>query len=396
MPGSKKSSQVCSAVSPIDLSERAMAPDLSRGVMLLLIALAHAPAYLYGRELDPGGYPVDGSFVDRLVTALETILVTGRAYPMFAMLLGYGLVQLHTRQAAGGRDQNVIRRLIRRRGCAMVSIGFVHALLLWAGDIVAAYGLLTVALAGMIFQCSDRTLLSVSALSLLIVGVGSAVSGLPTFDSQESVLISTGVTDPLTAVGARLVEWAPSLVLQPLGLLGAVLLGVWAGRRRMLEEPLRHRRVLRRIGIAGVATAAIGGMPMALISTEVWSNPPAREAVVASSLHYLTGYGGIGYAALLALVSIRSSRPGVLMTAFAACGQRSLTCYLAQSVAFVAILAAYGGGLGNRIGVAASAVLALVVWGVTVGAADLMRQHQSRGPAESLLRRLSYRRADSS
>ena len=41
-------------------------------------------------------------------------------------------------------------RLIRRRGWWMVAIGVAHVVLLWSGDIVAAYGLLTAALAGMV------------------------------------------------------------------------------------------------------------------------------------------------------------------------------------------------------------------------------------------------------
>jgi uncharacterized protein len=74
----------------------------------------------------------------------------------------------------------------------------------------------------------------------------------------------------------------------------------------------------------------------------------------------VTSYaGGIGYATIAGLVAIRigvrdgvgaRSRPGPVISALAACGQRSMTCYLLQSVVFVAVLAAYGGGLGNRLG----------------------------------------------
>jgi uncharacterized membrane protein YeiB len=67
-----------------------------------------------------------------------------------------------------------------------------------------------------------------------------------------------------------------------------------------------------------------------------------------------------------------------------------MTCYLLQSVVFVAVLAAYGGGLGNRLGLAAIALLATVTWALTVLLADGMNRRGYRGPAEVLLRRLTY------
>src|SRR5256885_17077470 len=103
----------------------------------------------------------------------------------------------------------------------------------------------------------------------------------------------------------------------------------------------------------------------------------------------------MGYAALIGLVAARCrQQPGPVITALAACGQRSMTCYLAQSVVFVAVLAGYGGGLGDRFGVAAASLLGAGTWLATVLLADLMRRLGMRGPAESLLRLLTYGRPD--
>jgi hypothetical protein len=66
---------------PTRLSERALAPDLARGVMLLLIALANAPAYLFDHPAGSRGYPDP---VSQLVTLLQMLLVDTRAYPLFA------------------------------------------------------------------------------------------------------------------------------------------------------------------------------------------------------------------------------------------------------------------------------------------------------------------------
>ncbi|WP_433324533.1 DUF418 domain-containing protein [Spirillospora sp. CA-294931] len=373
---------------PVPSANRAPAPDLARGLMLALIALAHAPAYLYGREIAVGGYPGDGGTLDRVVAFVLVDLVNGRAYPMFASLFGYGVVQLIARRTAAGTGPRAARRLVRRRGLWLIVFGFVHALLLWPGDILGAYGVVAVVLAGAFLRVRGLVLAALVTASILLVSLGGAAGALPV-EGARSPLPSTGESDFWAALGLRLQDWLPTLVLQPLGVAGAVLLGMWAARRRVLEEPDRHRRLLRATAATGLAVAVLGGLPMAALTA---SAGPASEGrlLLAGGLHYASGYGGVGYAALIALITLRVRNEGPLTRALRACGQRSLSCYLAQSVVFVAVLASYGGGLGARLGVAASAAVALATWAATVAAADALRRRERRGPAERLLRRLTY------
>jgi uncharacterized membrane protein YeiB len=72
------------------------------------------------------------------------------------------------------------------------------------------------------------------------------------------------------------------------------------------------------------------------------------------------------------------------------CGQRSLSCYLGQSVLFVALLPAWTLGLGGRLTVAEAALLAVGVWLVLLVAAVVAARAGYRGPAETLLRRFTY------
>src|SRR5918997_4119074 len=135
---------------PVPLTDRALAPDVARGAMLLLIALANVHLYLHGRPLGVRSYPAALDGADRVVAGLQLVLVDGRAYPLFGVLFGYGIGQLAARRAAAGIPLPDVVGLVRRRGLALVAIGAVHASLLWAGDIVAAYGVLAVALAGVL------------------------------------------------------------------------------------------------------------------------------------------------------------------------------------------------------------------------------------------------------
>src|SRR5699024_1071543 len=105
-----------SGAGPLGLTGRVPAPDLARGFMLLLIALANTPAYLYGQAQSGAGFqPVDGSLVDRVV---QVVLISGvdlRVYPMFALLFGYGLAMVYRRQRDHGRSEPAARRLLQRR-----------------------------------------------------------------------------------------------------------------------------------------------------------------------------------------------------------------------------------------------------------------------------------------
>jgi uncharacterized membrane protein YeiB len=100
--------------------------------------------------------------------------------------------------------------------------------------------------------------------------------------------------------------------------------------------------------------------------------------------------GRIGYACLFGWWpwAARQARPGGV--GLVATGQRSLTCYLAQSVVFVALLPSYGGGLGDELSVAQVSVVAVLTWLGTVVLAAVLSAAGRRGPFEVLLRRLTY------
>lgn len=380
-------------------SERALAPDLARGVMLLFIALAHAPAYLFGRSIGVGGFPAEGGTPDRVAAFLLTDLVNGRAYPMFAALLGYGVHQLVARRAAASTIDGMPAYDVRRRGWFLLLFGAVHAALLWSGDILGAYGVVLVCCAGLFLRLRGRAVAALGAASVLISSVGGATGALP-IEGATSPVRSTAEPDLVVAAGMRVLDWLPTLVLQPLGVAGAVAIGVWAARRRVLEEPERHGRLLRRTALGGLVLACLGGLPMAWLAA---GSAPGTDAepllMLAGGLHYASGYGGIGYAALVGLAVVRLRRRGgadvgaaPVVRALGACGQRSLSCYLAQSVVFVTLLAASVGGLGAHLGLAAVCGVAVLTWLATVLAADQLRRRGRRGPAEILLRRLTYGR----
>ncbi|TMR22370.1 DUF418 domain-containing protein [Nonomuraea turkmeniaca] len=369
----------------VPLDQRSLAPDLARGLMLLLIAVAHAHMYLSGHQTGFRGYALDGGPVDRLVAGVQILLVDGRALPMFAALFGYGLVHLANRQLAAGRSWAQARRVLRRRSLWLLAFGFCHALLLFFGDILGAYGLVGLLLIGFVRR-SDRAVLRAAGVGLVLhvvvlVGFGFLTVSAPKEDTPAAM------ADPVAAMVMRMIGWAGMTPTYfAVSVVPAFLFGIWAARRRLLDEPDMHRALLSRIAVIGVGVSVAGGAPLMLVDTQVWA-PSTAISVAAYALHSVTGIaGGLAYAAIVGLAARRSP----VVTALAACGQWSLTCYLLQSVVFVAVFAPYAGGLSTRVGDAAASGIAVLTWLATVVLAALLAPGGRRGPAEALLRRLTH------
>ena len=363
----------------LTLTRRALAPDLARGVMLLLIALAHAHMYLSGQPTGFRSYALDGTPLDMVVTGIQVTLVDGRAMPMFAALFGYGFVQIAAKQGDA-------RRVLRRRSAWLLAFGCAHALSLFFGDILAAYGLLGLALVG-VLRWRDRSLLVFAGLWLAVHAAVITFGGLRIAEFGGATGMASA-EDPVTAAIDRVTLWGALTPFMAVELVVPFLLGVWAARRRLLIEPHEHRKSLSTIAFTGIGTAVVGGIPLALVDTGVWDGAPEVALYV---LHGLSGVaGGLGYAALMGLLATLVGR-GPVVTALAACGERSLTCYLLQSVVFVAVFVPYAGGLGTEVGTAAASGIAVLTWLATVVFAEVLRRNDVRGPAETLLRKLTYR-----
>ena len=391
---------------------RAIAPDLARGLMLLFIAVANAPSYLWGDENSIiGSHAAEGSTADLVAQTIAILAIDGRSYPMFAFLFGYGLVQLYRRQQEAGVSDKDARRLLRRRHWWMVAFGLVHALLLWHGDILGAYGLAGLLLSWWFLDRRDVTL-KVWALvltSLLVVAVllSGAVAVLLSGMSVPEGAPDEGFTLPdptarpdyLLSALERVGIWAiltPSTAVLGLVVPITILMAFVAARHRVLEQPAEHLRLLRATAIVGIAVGWSTGAILAVQNLGVW-NVSRDFDWVFLMLHLAGGlFGGLGYVAAFGLLTARlQARPagaGRVAGALQAVGRRSLSSYLAQSALLAPLLSAWGLGLGASLSSWSVALVAIAVWVVTVVLAVLLDRADRRGPAEWLLRRLAYPR----
>ena len=375
---------------PTSAAARSLAPDLARGVMLLLIAVAHAPAFVDDWDLGPAALNTVAVFVKSLVA-------DNQARAMFVFLFGYGLGQLAQRQYARGDDWPAVRKLLRRRSFWLIVIGFLHAVLLVPLDIIAVYGA-TLLLLTPLVRARDSVLRWTGALTLvpatlLLTWQGVTAQALAR-NGRAFTMAEFMEPDFGAHVVAALPSWPVETLFSTVVVVPGMVLGIWAARRRILDEPARHASLLRRTAGVLIAVSIVGRFPAALLLAGAGTTPSAPMAWLVHAGHSLAGYaGGIGLAAAVGLVVIRiGSDHGPLTTALAALGQRSLTFYLFQSVVWVALFYPFTLDLRDDLGAAATVGVGLAIWVVSILLADWMRRAGRRGPTEALLRRLSYRR----
>ena len=370
---------------PTALRERALGPDLARGAMLLFIALANSHYFLRGSSV-LGGFPQDTGGVDRAVTWAIATFVDGRAFPMFGLLFGYGVAHIVARQTGSAW---ATRLLLWRRSLVLVVIGLADAMLFYVGDILAMYGVLLF-FGVWAIRWKDRWLLIVAAFFFVLGALPSAGSMSDQLRSRRTPRCcrpSCSASSPTGVPAALFVA-----LLGPLGFVCPFLVGLWAGRRRVLELPQQHRRLLTTTAVVGISAAVLGAQPVALMLARVVDPPSDAVLHRIGPLHDATGVlGGFGYAALIALLSVRlAPRAGRVTTALAATGQRSLTCYLCQSVVWAIVFTPYLLDLSDTLTVTTTALLAVATWLATVLLADRMRRTGNRGPFEVLIRRVTY------
>ncbi|MEU4645241.1 DUF418 domain-containing protein [Micromonospora sp. NPDC023814] len=379
-------------------AERALAPDLARGAMLLIIALANVAGVVFAGE---PGLDATPEGADRGLNFLLFELVHARGYPVFAVMFGYGIVQLARRQDASGATPKQVRSVLIRRNLWLVVFGFAHAALLYYGDFLGAYGIVGLVMTLVLLRRGDKfhrivlVLWALAAVEILILGaiVVSRILG----GQGGSAPLPAGHVDSLAAPGYaasmldRVGEW-PMHTLRVLPFIIIAWLGMWAARRRVLEEPARHKSLLTWTTILGLGVAIAGGLPAALVSAG-WLHVNESAASLMLMLHGASGlFAGPGYVAVFGLIAMRVTRPGSVVGALSALGQRSLSGYLFQSVAWLILLAPFTLALGDRFNspTVTGLIIAVAVWLATVLTAHLLDKRKQAGPAEIVLRRLTY------
>lgn len=355
--------------------------DVVRGLALLGSVVATAVVWLHGVPLGAGYRPVGGSTADRVVDATTAVLVDNRVLPVFALLLGWGMVV---------RLRHVAWPALLRRAAVLLGVGALHAALLLEADILATLAVLMVlGLPLVAARARVQLLVVVLALpALLLNGVADGLGGGAGFPDPPA--------DYLLSAVDRWGTWLLGLVLLPfvqLGLLLPLLAGARLARAGWLVQPWQHRRGLLWLGLVGTGAGVLGALPYAQVVL-AGAATPVTTAVYAGVLSSLSGpVAAVGVVCLVVLAATAachrqapvpasaggtgptaprgpgSGPAGVVVSAVTLLGRRSLPVYLLHSLVLALLLAPWAAGLGGRWGSAAVVALAVAVWLLSVAVA---------------------------
>lgn len=392
------------AGSPTPRSERHELIDALRGFALCGVLLANMSAFsLYEQLTETAQKALPTAHFDHIAENVLQLLLTHKAVTVFSILFGLGFAMQLDRAQARGADG---LRVFVRRMAVLLAIGLLHSAFWW-GDILLVYAIAGFALVPM-RRWPDRWLvwggflvaLAGTALVRYWFTATSAKTGPlsrpEVFADALQALSSPSLIAAFTGNAGLLRWWYPlgGLMLVCFAL-GRFMLGYWAGRRRLLQQPAAHVPLLKRILVWTLPLGALATLLLFWQAPVKAALPALNEGAGATAWSAIGLAGplllGIAFGTIFVLLYLREGWRRWLRH-FAPVGRMALSNYLMQTAVCSAIFYGYGLGTGPGYGTVAW----FIVWAALFSAQmALSRWWLARwrfGPMEWLWRTLTYGR----
>lgn len=329
-----------------------------------------------------------------LRTGMEWLLDM-KAITLFSLLFGMGVAM----QMEGNTPGRMAAHL--RRMAALLVIGLLHSVLLWWGDILLVYAVVGLLLP-LFRHLGDRALLvSGVAVALLLPPLLSPwirdwVALLTPRAQMNAMALDALANGTLAQAWWRNLQLAAWLKLSNWALLffvlGRFLLGYWAGRRGLLQQPQAHLPLLRSLAAGGLLLGAAFLWVDATADALKQAWPALRGGVPGYLLRVSYRVAplalGIAAAATFALLYLRPWAERVLRV-FVPAGRMALSNYLLQSAICVPLFAGFGLGIGPLHGLWPVLLVAAVVFPLQLWVSAWWLRGHRFGPVEWLWRSAS-------
>ena len=345
--------------------DRIIIVDILRGFALLLIVLIHHVEH-FDLFKEPQVNFVFLSATDKEVMRLSFLLISGKAYSIFALLFGLSFFIQMENQAQKGIDYR--GRFVWRMTILLV-IGFLHSLM-YKGDILHIYALLSFPLV-LLYKVRTSILWVVAVLLVLQLPmlyhlIQSFIDAnyvyVPPFKEyfeEGNKIYATGTIGEVINYNVwkgRVTVWAWTFDNgRYLQLIALFIIGLIMGRKRLFEN-IEHR-TKSLIIILVVSILLIFLLSTINSSFQTSDLTTLQKGFIDKMLTSLVNLSAT--AGIIALVCLLYSRfkDWYVFELFSAYGKMSLTNYVSQAVLGVILFYNFGFGLYKYLGSTWSLIL---------------------------------------
>ncbi len=391
---------------PVTRSERIASLDVLRGFAVLGILIVNIQ--VFARVATAYVNPLSGRVLegaDLWTWATIFTFADTKFISIFSLLFGVGIAMMSDRSAERGVSGTGLHY---RRQLWLLVIGVAHALLIWHGDVLAAYAVCGFLLYGL-RNLNPRRQLWIGGCAVAVVAVflGLLILTIPYWPEAERA--------------AAMAEWAPSqevlaaeieafrgswgeqlwervalygyvLAAFPAFLLwragGLMIIGM-AFYRLGIVTGARSNAFYRRMALFGLAA----GLPLAAWAAAYRVRPGVawEEAMFHGELLNYVGSVGVflGYLALVMLM-VKGDWLPRLRKRLAAVGRMALTNYLTQSILCSLIFYGHGLGLFERVGGLGQVGIVAAIWALQLAWSPWWLARFRFGPFEWIWRSATY------
>jgi uncharacterized protein len=412
-------------IAPVTSEDRIALLDALRGLALFSIAIVHFGEQYLGAMPPPGHMSYTGQHaIDKILEAFLFIFIRGKGFSLFSFLFGVSFaLQMQRAERKWGRD---FRPRFAWRLMVLAAIGGLHSLV-YAGDILMIYALLGMPLL-LFYHVRDRWLWVIAIVLLVGAPRLFAQVTVPRPDEAArrgwvrhnediatrhweaakhgpfSALVANNATE---MVRPRLwFQFGPfSRGYQTFALF---LLGLWAGRRRILENVTPHLARFRKAFwwtfapglvlpvIAFLVASAViasgkaggsggdsqGGMPdlrswgfvLGLCAYDVWN--------FAMTMFYVAAF----------VLLFQRPSPQRLLRRLVPVGRMALTSYLLQTIAGAFMFFSVGLGLLGDVGDRVTVPVGALVFVALAWVSRVWLTRFAYGPVEWIWRSTTFLR----
>jgi uncharacterized protein len=395
-------------IAPISSGERVHLIDSYRGLAILGILMVNMGVFAFPIYRLFGYNPAAQTPVDMVVEWGIRFLFEGKFYIIFSFMFGLGMAVQKDRCEATGRP---FAAFFAKRMVFLCLLGAVHGFLIWSGDILLTYGLMGFGLllfrnlkprglliwAGIFFSAMMglvcvfwvilRVMETTAPEQLLSMTAANKQMIAERYDAAMQVFSSGNYAAMTVERAIEFSQFLSQIFATGPMILISFLMGAWAWRKGIFQDPAAHKNLLKRVMIWGGLIGVVGS---AMQTVAKGLELMGSDNVLGQMGVVFGGYAlGYSYLAALALLYCSGKAKG-FFTMLEPVGRMALTNYLTHSVVFTFVFYNHGLGLIGTIGDSTGLLLTLTMFLVQIPLSHWWLSRFRFGPVEWLWRCFTY------